>query len=388
MKKSHILVGVSIAAFLGPFTQTVYTPNLPELQQVFQVDTVRINLTISLFTAILALSNFIIGPIADRRGRRITLLVGLCVYALGSLLCLLAPGYAPFLAGRALQAAGISTGALIAAAVIGDLYEGNERGRAMGVYQTLVFLGPVLGPVAGGLIASHLSWRWAFGLLAACGLATLLYNAAQLRETRPAGAAPPRFSLATLRAILADRAAQSLLLIGFSQFFGYYVFLVFLPGLLATRFEIPVAERGFYFIPLTAGILLGIHLGGRLQARLAAARIVGWCSAGCGFAALLLFLCLTRNWLDLPALLLFLLLYGVLLGVSLPVQTAMLVGLFQQQRATAVGLYNFCRFAGAAAGPLAGGWIEMAAGTNAVFLGLAGLLSVAAWIVHVRLRPV
>ena len=55
----------------------------------------------------------------------------------------------------------------------------------------------------------------------------------------------------------------------------------------------------------------------------------------------------------------------------------MLVGLFKEERATAVGLYNFSRFAGAAAGPLVGGWFEMASGTAAVFLVL-GLLLVAA----------
>ena len=60
MNKKAILFGVSAAAFLGPFTQTVYTPSLPELGNVFQVNTVMANLTISLFTAILALASFVV----------------------------------------------------------------------------------------------------------------------------------------------------------------------------------------------------------------------------------------------------------------------------------------------------------------------------------------
>ena len=55
--RARILVGVSAAAFLGPFTQTVYTPSLPELGQDFGVSIVLVNLTISLFTAILAVSS-------------------------------------------------------------------------------------------------------------------------------------------------------------------------------------------------------------------------------------------------------------------------------------------------------------------------------------------
>ena len=87
------LVGVAAAAFLGPFTQTVYAPSLPELGTFFQVNTVMVNLTISLFTAILALSNFVVGPMADRWGRRAILLPGLIVFSLGSLLCLFAASY-------------------------------------------------------------------------------------------------------------------------------------------------------------------------------------------------------------------------------------------------------------------------------------------------------
>jgi hypothetical protein len=108
-KNATILTGVAAAAFLGPFTQTVYTPSLPDLQRFFGVNTVMINLTISLFTAILALSNFVVGPAADTWGRRAVLLPGLAVFCLGSLLCLFADSYSLFLAGRAVQAMGIST---------------------------------------------------------------------------------------------------------------------------------------------------------------------------------------------------------------------------------------------------------------------------------------
>jgi MFS transporter, DHA1 family, multidrug resistance protein len=382
MKRTHILIGVSAAAFLGPFTQTVYTPNLPELRDYFQVDTLLINLTISLFTAILALSNFVVGPIADSRGRRITSLAGLMLFTLGSLVCLLAPSYAWFLAGRVVQAAGTSAGLLIAAAVVGDIYEPHERGRAMSLYQTLAYLGPVCGPVVGGLIAAHLHWRWAFGLLVVAGAATWLYNSVELPETRPKGLVPVKFSLATFQRIFTDRAAASLLLIGFSQFFGYYLFLVYLPTLLASLFSISMASRGFFFVPLTAGILIGITLGGRWQRRWSASRIIGLCSFGIALGVLLLYLCLAQKWMTMPLLVLFLLLYGLLLGTSLPVQTSMLVDLFKEERATAVGLYNFSRFAGAAAGPLIGGWVEMAANTAAAFLVLGLLLSAAALIVH------
>lgn len=387
MKKLSILIGVSVAAFLGPFTQTIYTPNLPELRDYFHVDTVLINLTISLFTAVLAFSNFVIGPIADRRGRRITALVGLLVFALGSLICLLAPSYGYFLAGRIVQAAGISTGSLIAVAVIGDLYPPQERGKAMSFYQTLTFLGPVLGPVIGGGIAAYLSWRWAFGFLVLAGLATWLYSSIYLKETRPEDLAPVKFNLATLQGIVGQRSAAALFLLAFSQFFAYYVFLVYLPSLLATLFDVPMASRGIYFVPLTLGILLGINLGGRWNKADSGAHVISVCSFALGAGALLFFAGLALHWVSLPVLLVFLALFGVLLGISLPMQTTLLVNLFKKERATATGLYNFCRFGGASAGPLAGGLIERVSSTNSVFLSLGVLLLIAAIFVQRGLKP-
>ena len=257
-KNPTILIGVAAAAFLGPFTQTVYAPSLPELQEFFNVNTVMVNLTISLFTAILAVSNFIVGPAADIWGRRAVLLPGLAVFCLGSLLCLFSASYPLFLAGRAVQAFGISTALLIAPTVIGDIYAPAERAQAMNVYQTVAFLGPVFGPVVGGLIAAYLRWQSAFALLAVAAVAAWAYNFRWLRETKPHAVTPMKINLQTFRGVLANPSALSIVLIAFSQFYGYYVFLVFLPGLLASLFAMSAGATGLFFVPLTAGILAGI----------------------------------------------------------------------------------------------------------------------------------
>ena len=385
MNKKKILFGVSAAAFLGPFTQTVYTPSLPELGSVFQVNTVMVNLTISLFTAILAASSFVVGPMADRWGRRRTLLPGLLVFAAGSLICLFSDSYWLFLGGRAVQAIGISTALLMAPTVIGDIYAPQERARAMGWYQTVTFLGPVAGPVLGGLIAAYLHWQWAFALLALGGLAAWAYNRRELPETLPADLVSRRIGLAGFRAVMTNRSALAIIILGFSQYYGYYVFLVFLPTLLMSLFALPTSSEGFFFLPLTAGILLGISIGGRWQRRWTRTRIVGVSSFGIALNVLLLWSLLTASLLDMPLLVLILLVYGVLLGCSLPVQSTILVNLFTQEKATAVGVYNLFRYSGSAVGPLAGGFIVMAWGVDAVFLSLALVLLISAWIVHRQL---
>jgi len=382
VNRSTVLAGVAAGAFLGPFTQTVYTPALVQLERFFHVNTLLINLTIALFTAILALSNFVIGPIADRWGRRATLLPGLAIFVAGCLLCLAADSYGLFLAGRVLQGAGISAAVLIAPTVIGDIFAPHERARAMSTYQTISFLGPVLGPVIGGAIAYFLAWQWIFALLATAGLAVLLYNWRRLPETLPPDTAPPPFGLRLFGKVLADRSACSILLVGFSQFYGYYVFLVFLPvllhGLLALREQV----FGFFFVPLTLGLLLGVRLGARWQQRWPRTRILNASSFGMAGTVALFWAALHWQLMNIPLLVLLLACYGLLLGCSTPVQSTIMVNLFQQQKGTAMGLYNFTRFTGAAIGPLVGGALVMRYSVDAVFLLLAVLLAGAALVIR------
>jgi MFS transporter, DHA1 family, multidrug resistance protein len=383
LNKTVILLGVAAAAFLGPFGQTVYTPSLVEIGRAFNATQLLVNLTISVFTAILAVSSFVVGPIADARGRRPVLIAGLCGYIVGSLICLFAPTYWLLLLGRIVQAAGISTGSVIAAAVIGDIYAPSDRVRAMSLYQLVTFLGPVLGPVIGGFVAGYLHWQAAFAVLAIGGTAVLAFNYLRLPETlcRRDGAAAGGISLAGIGRVARDKSARAILLLGFSQMYGYYVFLVFLPVLLAAHFAFSTAEKGLAFVPLTAGILVGIAITRHWLASCPSTRLLRVTSFAMAFDLLALFAILAGGVLSVAALGTVLLIFGLLLGISLPPQSTILVNLFSSDRATAMGFFNFLRFMGAAAGPLVAAVIAASVGETAVFLVTGVLLLLAAWAV-------
>ena len=377
-QRTRILLAVSAAAFLGPFTQTVYAPSLVEIGADLHASTLLVNLTISVYSIVFAVGSFAWGPIADSRGRRVVLLGGLALYVGGWLLCMLAPAYAVFLGGRVVQACGISAGSVIAATVIGDVYDSAERQHAMSVNQLVVYLGPVFGPVVGGLVAGRLHWQWAFGVLVGAGLAVLLSVRVVVPETlQGAGGGAGALSLARVRNVVRERAARALLLLGFAQFYGYYVFLVFLP-LLVGSFGLSTVQKGLAFVPLTAGILAGITFAKRWLGHWAGDRIIRASAWALVATVLALALLLGAGMLSLVLLVAAMTLYGALLGASLPAQSTLLVGLFSADRATAMGTYNFTRFIGAAAGPLVGAVVAQAFGDAAMLLSLALLLLLAA----------
>ncbi|MCQ4239890.1 MFS transporter [Stutzerimonas sp. Brlt_13] len=344
---------VAFAAFLGPFTQTVYAPILPELGGALRTTPFLINLSISIFTLVLAFMQIIYGPLVDRSGRKRTLLAGLAIYIVASLGCFLADCIETLLAFRALQAVGIAAGAVVAVTVIGDRFEGAARGRAMGSFQMMVALGPVVGPVVGGFVGEHLDFHYVFLLLAIVGAAALLSNAIWLRETRPAGE-PRAFHPAQYLEVLGNRQGLAIMLLSFVQYYAFYNYLVFMPRVLDAVYGLSASEKGLVFLPLSVAVVIGSYVGGRLLGHWRP-RPMLLVTALLNALSLLLFLAVAP--LSLVALVVAVTAFGLFLGLSLPVQTSLLMDLYQHNRATAVGSYNFFRFMGMATGPVLGSWL-------------------------------
>ena len=125
------------------------------------------------------------GKLGDMYGRKIVLQVGLVVFLAGSALCGLSQSLDELIAFRALQ--GLGGGGLMvsAQAAIGDVVPPSERGRYTGLFGAVFGLASVAGPLLGGFLTGHLSWRWIFyvnlpiGVLALFVLAATLPSAAQ-----------------------------------------------------------------------------------------------------------------------------------------------------------------------------------------------------------------
>ncbi|MBA1273466.1 MFS transporter [Stutzerimonas azotifigens] len=345
---------VAFAAFLGPFTQTVYAPILPELGAALDTTPFLINLSISIFTLTLAFMQIVYGPLVDRAGRKRTLLAGLGIYVVASLGCFLAQSIETLLVFRALQAVGIAASAVVAVTVIGDLFEGTSRGRAMGTFQMMVALGPVAGPVVGGFVGEHLDFHYVFLLLTLVGCLALTANALWLRETGPSGANPKPFHPRVYLQVLGNRQGLAVMLLGFVQYYAFYNYLVFMPRVLDASYGLSASEKGLVFLPLSVAVVAGSFAGGRLLAhwRLRPMLVT---TAAVNALSLLMFLVVAQ--VSLAALVVAVAVFGLFLGLSLPVQTSLLMDLYHDDRATAVGSYNFFRFLGMATGPVLGSWL-------------------------------
>lgn len=169
--------------------QGMVGPILPLFAKTFDVSTAAIGASLSAFALARLLLNVPSGFAADRWGRRILLIGGPILSAIGNVLSGTAGNFELFLAWRFLSGVGSAiymTGAIV---VITDIASDSNRGRLMALNQGALLFGVTLGPAVGGIAAEIGGLRAPFYLVGASTFAAAIWNFLRVPETRPAGGA-------------------------------------------------------------------------------------------------------------------------------------------------------------------------------------------------------
>jgi EmrB/QacA subfamily drug resistance transporter len=152
---------VLIGTFMVILDTTIVNVALPQIGKDFG-SLSGVEWIVTAYLLAVGVSMTATGWLADRYGRKRVFVVSLTLFTAGSLLSALAPNLPIIVGFRVLQ--GLGGGALmpIAMAIIYELFEPHERGRAFGLWGIAAMAAPAIGPVLGGYLATAVSWRWLF----------------------------------------------------------------------------------------------------------------------------------------------------------------------------------------------------------------------------------
>jgi EmrB/QacA subfamily drug resistance transporter len=167
VSKHVVLIVAAVASFTMGFLGSSINVAIPTIGNEFSVDAVTLSWIPTSYILVAAMFVIPLGKTADIMGRRKILLAGMAGHTVVSFLCGFSPSVAMLIGLRALQG---FTGAMMfgtSTAIVTSVYPPGERGRALGLTVTGVYLGLSAGPFAGGLITHYLGWRYIFFFTAA-----------------------------------------------------------------------------------------------------------------------------------------------------------------------------------------------------------------------------
>jgi MFS transporter, DHA1 family, multidrug resistance protein len=212
--RTALVLGAFVA--LGPLTIDTYLPALPTITRELETTSAAVQLTLTGTLIGLALGQLVLGPLSDALGRRRPLLAGTGLHVLASVLVLVAPSLAVLGALRVLQGVGTAAGAVIAIAIVRDLYDGRAAATMLSRLFLVLGAAPVLAPTIGGEMLRFTSWRGIFALLAVYGVLMIVVGYRTLPETLPPERRRSRGVRGTLRGyrdLFRDRAYVGLILV-------------------------------------------------------------------------------------------------------------------------------------------------------------------------------
>lgn len=163
-KNRALLLTLALGVFAGALDLGVLSPALPAIAHEFTVPIGDLAWIFTLYLLVTVASIAIASTLADRFGRRVVYMSCVGLFALGSIVAVIAPSYGVFLFARALQALGAGGIFPVATAAIGDVVDPKRRGSALGLVAATWGLAAVIGPAFGGIVTHFVSWRWIFVL--------------------------------------------------------------------------------------------------------------------------------------------------------------------------------------------------------------------------------
>lgn len=176
-----ILMGLITA--LGPLAIDMYLPAFVAIADDLDTTTNAIELTLASYFIGIALGQGLYGPLSDRFGRKLPMIVGMVLYIIAALACALVSTAESLLVWRFVQAMGGCAGMVIARAVVRDKTDPQDAAKAFSMLILVLGVAPILAPIAGTLVLTLGSWRWIFLFQALAASACLAWLIWGLEET-------------------------------------------------------------------------------------------------------------------------------------------------------------------------------------------------------------
>src|SRR6267378_3352873 len=181
-----ILAATILGSSLAFIDSTVVNVALPAIQATFHATVVDVQWVVESYGLFLAALILVGGSLGDLFGRRLVFVVGVAIFAVASLACGVALNIHQLIIARSVQGVGAALLVPGSLAIISTSFDEKSRGQAIGTWSGFTAITTAVGPVLGGWLVEHASWRWAFFINLPLAAAVMAISLWRIPESRSA----------------------------------------------------------------------------------------------------------------------------------------------------------------------------------------------------------
>ena len=335
---------IALMTMIGPFTIDAYLPSFPDIEAEYGISRALLSQSLGFYLAAFAIATLVLGPLADRLGRRWVIFISLLFYVAASIGCAQSDTYEMFLFFRIMQGAAAAGGLVTGRAMIRDVYPPKEAHRAMARVMMLFAIAPAIAPIIGGWLHDLFGWHSVFYFLAIYASAILLLVFIQIPETLAVSMRQSFHPVNVARVYghtLIHRRFQSLIFIMGAYFGGMFIYIAGAPSVIFDFLNLGVSDFYVLFVPLVAGLMCGAWISGRLSHQWPMERTVKLALSLMLLGSLLN--TVQAQWLEPMVITAVapLVLYTCGIGIAMPAMTVLSLDCFPKNRGTASALQGF-----------------------------------------------
>ena len=258
--KKRLVLYIILLMTISQLAITIYLPSLPTMVHALHTNQAMIQHTLIAYILGYGCSQFIYGPLSDIYGRRLIVIIGLCIFCIASLIAIFSENIYVFLIARVLQGAGIGCGDTMGRAILCDCFEEKEFVKAASNIGMAATITPLIAPLIGGYLQEYSSWRASFLLLFLYGAFNLILLFHHLPETNLKLEASVRSLTGILNNywfVLRNRIFLGFFIPGLVCFVSEIIYNMMSPFLIQKTLGWSPIAYGYLSIYIVLGLLIG-----------------------------------------------------------------------------------------------------------------------------------
>ncbi|MFB2680924.1 multidrug efflux MFS transporter EmrD [Shewanella mangrovisoli] len=247
----------------GQMAQTIFVPALPLIAQGLAVDASKLQAVMASYLLAYGLCQFIYGPLSDRVGRKMPLLIGIGIFILGALMAANATSFSQLIFASLLQGLGTASAGALCRSIPRDHYFGDNLVRFNSYVSMAVVFLPLVAPFLGSFASAYWRWQAVYWVLFGFGALVWLLLCFGFRESLPKDKREQQPILASYRNVLRHRSFRAYLLSLIATFAGIAAFEAIAGVLYGQYLQLSPFMVSCYFVAPIPGYLLGALIAGR-----------------------------------------------------------------------------------------------------------------------------